>query len=153
MTDGTSLERRCAWCDAVAGPDDTKCRACGAALAQRESIGDLVIPGVTAVDPALASLADRPLHIAGPSPTQGAASSAIIGAMIGGPVGLAAVGGVAALGAVEYLAASRGGGAGVQDLESVGKPSEAALQQLAKLEAAEHGPEHRTGDGPGVGSA
>jgi RNA polymerase subunit RPABC4/transcription elongation factor Spt4 len=48
-------ERQCPWCSAVAAVDATHCPACGAALAQRESIADLVIAGVTTVDPALAA--------------------------------------------------------------------------------------------------
>ena len=47
--------------------------SCGAALAQRESIGDLRIPGLTSVDPALEDFDKRPLHLRGPSPSQGMA--------------------------------------------------------------------------------
>ena len=43
----------CPWCATPAAEGATRCSSCGAALAQRESIGDLVIPGLTAVDPAL----------------------------------------------------------------------------------------------------
>jgi len=66
--------RSCPWCSAVAAEDATRCPACGAALAQRDSIADLVIPGVTTVDPALAALAAQPLRIGGASPSQGMAA-------------------------------------------------------------------------------
>ncbi len=39
--------RRCAWCEATAPADATTCPACGAALAQRDDLGGLTIPGVT----------------------------------------------------------------------------------------------------------
>ena len=36
--------RECPWCATPAAPEATHCGSCGAALAQRESIGDLQIP-------------------------------------------------------------------------------------------------------------
>ena len=53
--------------------------------------------------------------------------------MAGGPIGLAAIGGVAAVAAAEYLGASHGGSAAA--LENVGKPSEVVLRALENLEA------------------
>ncbi len=123
--------RSCAWCGAPeASPEATTCAGCGAALAQRETIGDLAIPGLTTVDAALQDYDKRPLHLRGPSPSQGAAPALIVGAMAGGPIGLAAIGGVAAVAAAEYLGARRGGSG---SLEEVGKPSEVALQALEHL--------------------
>jgi hypothetical protein len=122
--------------------DAGQCPACGAAVAQRESIGDLVIPGLTAVHPALEDFDKRPLHLSGPSPSQGMAPALIVGAMAGGPVGLAAIGGVAAVAAVD-LGAGRGGARGTP-VEDVGKPSEVVLQALEQLDAP--GP----GDQPGT---
>ena len=116
-----------------AAPDATHCPACGAALAQRESIAGLVIPGVTTVDPALQAWDAQPLHIPGASPTQGAASAALGAAVLGGPVGLVAAGGLAALAATEYLGVT-GGGRHAGDLETLGQPSEAALQAVERLE-------------------
>lgn len=127
---------KCPWCATPAAPGVTRCTSCGAALAQRESIGDLVIPGLTAVDPALKDLADRPLHLTGPSPSHGVASGAIAAAAIGGPAGLAIIGGVAAVAAAEYLGASRGGAGGVPP-EQVGQASEAVLQAIQKLDRGE----------------
>jgi hypothetical protein len=114
--------------------DDTTCPECGAAIAQRESIGDLKIPGLTAVDPALEDYDKRPLQLRGPSPSQGAAPALIVGALAGGPIGAVAIGGVAAVAAAELLGA-RGDGRAPTNLEDVGKPSEYTLQAIERLEA------------------
>ena len=107
------------------------CSSCGAALAQRESIGGLAIPGLTDVDAALQDYDKRPLHLRGPSPSQGMAPALIVGVMAGGPIGLAAIGGVAAVAAAEFLGARRQGS---EALENVGRPSEVILQALDHLE-------------------
>jgi RNA polymerase subunit RPABC4/transcription elongation factor Spt4 len=130
-----SVDRRCQWCDARASVDAKQCPACGATLAQRETIGDLVIPGVTHVDPALEQYAAQPLRIKGNSPSQYVAGPAVgAAAAIGGPIGLAALGGLAAVAATEYLGAGRDG-SGQPDPDKVGQPSEAVLQMVEKLEA------------------
>jgi hypothetical protein len=151
-------DRPCPWCGAGVGADRTTCPACGAAVAQRESIGDLVIPGLTSVDPALKDFDSRPLHLRGPSPSQGMAPAIIVGAMAGGPIGLAAIGGVAAVAAAEYLGAGRGGASGAS-LESVGRPSEIVLQALQNLDpdappaaATEEGEEPAGDDGRSIWS-
>jgi hypothetical protein len=126
--------RSCPWCSEPARDEDTRCRACGAALAQRESIADLVIPGVTTVDPALAYLDSQPIRLRGPSPSQGMASGVILAAAAGGPAGLAAIGGLAAVAAVEYFGTKGDGSGGPVDLVSVGKPSGATLMALERLE-------------------
>ena len=124
--------RSCAWCGTPeASLEATTCASCGAALAQRESIGDLAIPGLTSVDAALQDYDKRPLHLRGPSPSQGAAPALIVGAMAGGPIGLMAIGGVAAVAAAEFLGTRRGGSGG---LDEVGKPSEVALRALEHLD-------------------
>ena len=131
-TGGLEAPRTCAWCGTpAASPEASACSSCGAALAQRESIGDLAIPGLTSVDAALQDYDKRPLHLRGPSPSQGAAPALIVGAMAGGPIGLAAIGGVAAVAAAEYLGARHGSSGGVDD---VGRPSEIVLQALEHLE-------------------
>jgi hypothetical protein len=138
LEDPTTTEptptRRCAWCEAAAPPDATSCPACGAALAQREDLGGLAIPGVTAVDPALAAVADRPMRLAGPSPSQGVASAAVVAVAAGGPLGLALAGGVAAVAAAEFLGARREGASGPASLDEVGRPSEAARLVAERLE-------------------
>jgi hypothetical protein len=126
--------RTCAWCATPATDDATTCASCGAALAQHESLGDVRIPGLTAVDPALEDFDKRPLHLRGPSPSQGAAPALIVGAAAGGPIGAVLIGGVVAVAAAEYLGAKQPGtGAAAGD---VGKPSELALQALEKVRAA-----------------
>ncbi len=129
----------CPWCATPAAPEATKCTSCGAALAQRETIGDLVIPGLTAVDPALKDFADRPLHLSGPSPTHGVASGVVAAAAMGGPMGIAILGGVAAVGAAEYLGAGKVGPDGVP-LDQVGQASGAVLDAVEKLERGEELP-------------
>jgi hypothetical protein len=119
-------ERTCPWCSEPAGPTDTTCSKCGAALAQREDLGGVLIPGLTGVDPALAAFAAQPTHLRGPSPSQGLASGIIPAAAMAGPAGLAIIGGIAAVAAVEYMS-GKGPGRSPADLESVGKPSELAL--------------------------
>lgn len=121
----------CAWCGTPAADGATSCASCGAALAQRESIGDLAIPGLTAVDAALQDFDKRPLHLRGPSPTQGMAPALIVGAVAGGPIGLAAIGGVAAVAATEFLGARRPGDGA---LENVGRPSEVAVQAIQRID-------------------
>lgn len=136
MTSASESSRTCPWCAAVATDAATSCAACGAALAQRETLGDIAIPGVTAVHPALLAADGRPMHLAGPSATHGVASGVMVAAMIGGPVGLVALGGIAAVAAAEYAGARRDGiGAGPEDLASVGRPSELALLALERVEA------------------
>ena len=124
----------CPWCATPAAEGATRCSSCGASLAQRETIGDLVVPGLTAVDPALKDLDGRPIHLRGPSPTQGAASGLIVAAAAAGPVGLAIVGGVGALAAAEFLGA---GGEKGKGHEHVGETSEAVLQAIERLERGE----------------
>lgn len=125
---GADDVRRCPWCATPASLEATTCASCGAALAQRESIGDLAIAGLTAVDAALQDFDKRPLHLRGPSLSQGIAPALIVGAIGGGPIGIAAIGGVAAVAAAEYLGAKRDHDG--PDLESVGRPSEVILQAL-----------------------
>jgi hypothetical protein len=129
----------CPWCATPAAAGATKCSNCGAALAQRETIGDLVIPGLTAVDPALQDFADRPLHLSGPSPTHGVASGVVAAAAMGGPMGIAILGGVAAVGAAEYLGAGKVGPDGVP-VDQVGQASGAVLEAIEKLERGEELP-------------
>ena len=73
------MGRTCPWCSAAAAADATTCATCGAALAQRETIGDLQIAGLTSVDPALLDADSRPFHLTGPSPTHGVADAASSG--------------------------------------------------------------------------
>lgn len=148
MSDERGTSRACPWCSAAASESETSCHACGAALAQRESIGDLVIPGVTTVDPGLQAYADQPMRMSRPSPSQGMASGVIAASTIGGPVALAAIGGLAAVGAAEYLGARRGDPGKHGDLAEIGRPSEAVLLAAEQLESddPEEGPDTQSLD-------
>jgi len=134
LSDEQAADRTCPWCSAAAPDAATTCPACGAALAQRESIAGLIIAGVTSIDPALQAIDGQPIHLRGPSPTQGMASGAMMAAVIGGPVGLAMVGGIAAGAAVEYLGARRDHAGAPEHLEDVGRPSPTTLLALERLE-------------------
>jgi hypothetical protein len=127
--------RRCPWCSAPAGDDDTRCPACGAALAQRDDLGGLNIPGVTTVDPALLDAYGRPLHIPLASPSQSIAPTVAVAAVIGGPMALAAIGGMAAITASEYRATRHPKTA--QELERVGVPSEVAVMVAQQMDERE----------------
>jgi hypothetical protein len=135
MADGDSVGRSCPWCSAPAADEANTCASCGAALAQRESLGDVRIPGLTAVDPALAAADGRPIHLAGPSPSHGVADAAVAAVVIGGPAGLAIMGGIAAVAAAEYAGAKRPGVTAPDDLAAVGRPSEVALKALELAES------------------
>jgi hypothetical protein len=139
MSDEPAVGRTCPWCSAAAPDSATTCPACGAALAQRESIAGLVIPGVTTIDPALQAIDGKPMRIPGASPTQGMASGVFVAAAVGGPVGLAIVGGLAAVGAAEYIGSSRGGPGRSGDLDDVGRPSDLVLRTMERLESEERG--------------
>jgi RNA polymerase subunit RPABC4/transcription elongation factor Spt4 len=120
--------RACPWCSATAAADATNCPSCGAALAQRDDLGGVVIAGVTGVDPGLKAYADQPMRIKGPSPTQGLATGIVPAVALGGPAGLAIIGGIAAVAATEYLSA-KGPGAKNVDPKTVGELG--GLAQLA----------------------
>ena len=127
-------QRTCQWCGSSSPADATDCSGCGAALAARESVGGLVIPGVTAVDPALQAYDAQPWRLPRNSPSQGLAGGTIAAAAMGGPVGIAALGGLAAVAAVEYLGASHGHG-DAPPLDAVGRPSEAAIEMVRQLDS------------------
>jgi hypothetical protein len=137
--------RTCAWCSAAVAATDATCPACGAAVAQREELGGILIPGVTGVDPGLAAFDAQPTHIKGPSPTQGLASGVIPAAALGGPAGLAILGGIAAVAAAEYLSA-RGPNGEALDHRRVGELG--GVAQLALDKVARDGGVERVADAP-----
>ncbi|HEX8024564.1 MAG TPA: hypothetical protein VF484_00010 [Candidatus Limnocylindrales bacterium] len=131
--DAAPPARTCPWCSAPAAAGDTTCKACGAALAQREDLGGVLIPGVTGLAPGLEAIRDQPTHIKGPSPSQGVATGIIPAAALGGPAGLAMLGGIAAVTAVEYLSAKGAKGEHV-DPSAVGELSGVAQLALEKAQ-------------------
>jgi len=136
MTDEGTEPRTCPWCSTPAADEATTCSSCGAALAQRESLGGVQIPGLTTVDPSLAAFDAQPTHLTGPSSSQAVGHVALSAAVIGGPAGLAMIGGVAAIAGSEYAAASRPGLSAPDELDAVGRPSEVALRALEQVESA-----------------
>jgi hypothetical protein len=139
MSDGATMGRTCSWCSAVAADEATTCPSCGAALAQRESLGELAIPGVTSVDPALQAIDGKPMRLGGPSPSQGAASGVMAAAVIGGPIGLVALGGIAAVAAAEYAGAGRGRAGAPENLADIGRFDAITALALEQIEKAEKG--------------
>jgi hypothetical protein len=110
--------RVCPWCSAEVPASASRCPSCGDALAQRESIDALVIPGVTAVDPTLEIYAAQPLRLPGPSPIQSMTGRAIVEAGI-----------VAA-----DLLGVGGDDVDLVDIRSLGQPSDAALRAVERLD-------------------
>jgi len=123
MTDGnqTDPSPECPWCSAPVPPDATHCPACGAALSQRESIGDLAIAGVTTVDPSLQAYAAESLPIPLPLPMNVDP--------IGGAFNLGGMAELAALAAADGTRAQA-----PVDPSTVGTPSDAALQAVERLD-------------------
>jgi hypothetical protein len=114
----------CPWCSAVAEPDAGHCPSCGAVMAQRESLGGLVVPGVTDVDPALAR----------PSATGSFASAqARVGlhAAAVDPRGAVVIGAVMAARAVGDMFKPE------IDPKAVGQVSRAALEMVERLDGEE----------------
>lgn len=141
--------RTCPWCSEPARPEDRTCRACGAAIAQREDLGGIVIPGVTGLDPALEAYNAQPVHLRGPSPSQGLATGILPAAAMGGPAGLAILGGIAAVAAVEYASGRGPGSSGPVDPSKVGELGGVAQLALEKLERDEGAqPVEPEGDAP-----
>jgi len=113
----------CPWCAQPATSAATHCSGCGAVMAQREDLGGLLIPGVTAVDPAMQarSYTSSALGAQSRSSTLNAIGS------LGGTTAQVAV--AAAMLARDGL---RGTGAAANP-EDVGKPSQAALEMAQRL--------------------
>jgi hypothetical protein len=90
--DGTpapAQERRCPWCSTAAPAGATHCASCGASLAERESLGGMVIPGLTEVDPAVREAELRARSRARNASTAKPHVLGPIGGVAGGPLGLA----------------------------------------------------------------
>lgn len=143
-----STSRTCPWCSATAAATATTCPSCGAALAQRDDLGGIVIPGVTGLDPGLEAYRDQPTHLKGPSPTQGVASGVIPAAALGGPAGLAILGGIAVVAAAEYLSAKGPNGETIdgRKVGELGGLAQLALEKTARDETSP--PVDRTWDVP-----
>ncbi len=134
--------RTCPWCSAPVPDGATRCPRCDAAVAQRESLGDLVIPGVTGVDPAMQS--ERSV-LQGVMHVQAVSSRAAMAASpfpVIGPPGLenlvqAAFLGPEMLGAARLAGNLMSVGSGDVDVSHVGEPSELARLAAEQLDAQE----------------
>lgn len=117
---------RCPWCSAPANPGDGCCPNCGATMAQRESLGGMVIPGVTDVDPGL-----RQPSMAGAALGTQARMNML------SAVGHAAGPSAQIVSAAAMLAKDSIGGMfkpGTNP-EDIGRPSQAALDMAGRLDA------------------
>jgi len=125
----------CPWCSAGNAPDARQCVSCGASIAQRDDLGGVTVPGVTGVDP---NLLGTPRSLASPMlRSQGTLGAINAVGHVDPALGLVAAAAVLGQDTIKGLL-----GANRVDLETVGKPSEAALQAVERLER---------GDSPGVG--
>ena len=126
---GGSTGPVCPWCSAPAAIGATRCASCGAAIAQRESISGLSIPGVTTVDPNL---------VADGSPaspvlrSQGTTNVLFAATQVNATFGLAAAAAVLGQDTIRGML-----GANDVDPAKVGIPSEAALLAVERLEHGE----------------
>ncbi len=119
----------CPWCSATNPPDARQCRSCGAAIAQRDDLGGVVVPGVTGVDP---DLLGTPASLPGTlMRSQGTANALHAATQVNSTLGLAAAAAILGQDAIR-------GALGLDDadLAAVGKPSEAAIQAAERLDRA-----------------
>ena len=132
----------CPWCSAVGEASANHCSNCGAVMAQRESLGGLVIPGVTDVDPAM-----RQPSLTGSFLGTQARMNALgaVGSSAGRSAELAAAALYLAKGSIAGMLAPE------TNPEQVGRPSQAALAMARRLGPS--GPATDTaGDDPPAGA-
>lgn len=142
----------CPWCSATNAPEARQCANCGAAIAQRDDLGGVVVPGVTGVDP---NLLGTPSSLASPVlRSQGTLGALNAVSQVNATLGLAAAAAVLGQDTIKGML-----GANDADLEAVGKPSEAALLAVERLEGASvvdpeaSGGQIESGGGPAAGPA
>jgi hypothetical protein len=117
----------CPWCSAANAPAARQCAGCGAAIAQRDDLGGVVVPGVTGVDP---NLLGTPSSLASPVlRSQGTLGAINAVSHVNATLGLAAAAAILGQDTIKGML-----GANDADLEALGKPSEAALLAVENLE-------------------
>ena len=117
----------CPWCSGRNAPDARQCATCGAAIAQRDDLGGVVVPGVTGVDP---NLLGTPSSLASPVlRSQGTMGALNAVSQVNATLGLAAAAAFLGQDTVKGMLGLKDA-----DLDAVGKPSEAALLAFEKLE-------------------
>ncbi len=117
----------CPWCSTGAAPGTIRCPGCGAAMAQRDSLGDVVVPGVTHADseippPSLTRSLVRTQTTMGTLNALGQAG--------GVTVQLAAAAAILAKGEIGGIL----GGGPAPDPASIGRTSQAALDMAERLD-------------------
>ena len=128
MTDDQARDTStCPWCSAANPVEARQCISCGAAIAQRDDLGGVVVPGVTGVDP---NLLGTPSSLASPVlRSQGTLGAINAVSHVNATLGLAAAAAILGQDTIKGML-----GVNDADLEAVGKPSEAALLAVEKLE-------------------
>jgi hypothetical protein len=117
----------CPWCSGRNAPDARQCATCGAAIAQRDDLGGVVVPGVTGVDP---NLLGTPSSLTSPVlRSQGTLGALNAVSQVNATLGLAAAAAILGQDTIKGML-----GANDADLDAVGRPSEAALLAVEKLE-------------------
>jgi hypothetical protein len=117
----------CPWCSAANAPEVRECASCGAAISQRDDLGGVVVPGVTGVDP---NLLGTPSSLASPVlRSQGTLGAINAVSHVNATLGLAAAAAILGQDTIKGML-----GANDADLDAVGRPSEAALLAVEKLE-------------------
>ncbi len=127
----------CPWCSAPATGSNI-CPNCGAVMAQRDSLGGLVIPGVTDVDSNLVppTTTSAALH------SQSVSNRIALGTTGSLASGVVVAGAAAVLARDALSGTFQSGGTG----QEVGRPSDAAVAMLKRLETEPAPPETREGD-------
>jgi hypothetical protein len=135
----------CPWCSATNAPEARQCASCGAAIAQRDDLAGVVVPGVTGVDP---NLLGTPSSLASPMlRSQGTLGAINAVSHVNATLGLAAAAAIIGQDTIKGML-----GANDADLETVGKPSEAALLAVEKLDR-ERDADSEAGKGPAPSGA
>jgi hypothetical protein len=141
------IDVRCQWCAAVGRPNATQCHECAAALPLLETVGELVVPGVTHVDPELEAYAAQPLRPLRRSATETLAPGVMAAAALGGPAAVVGMGALAAVAASELAGGNRGKGVPADKLGEVSEPVLEVARRLQR-DRAERGPQIGPPDAP-----
>jgi hypothetical protein len=116
------FEVRCQWCGEVGQPGATDCADCGAALPLLDAVGQMIVPGVTHVDPELEAYSKQPMRPPRRSATEALAPGVMQAAVLGGPAAIAAAGALAAIAASELRQTGQGGRSTPDGLGEVSRP-------------------------------
>jgi len=117
----------CPWCSATNAAGARQCTSCDAAIAQRDDLGGVTVPGVTGVDP---NLLGSPGSLASPIlRSQGTLGALNAVSQVNATLGLAAAAAILGQDTAKGMLGMKDA-----DLDAVGRPSEAAIQAAEKLD-------------------